>query len=170
VTATSRSQVGPAGTDELMSVETVGLDEFRAHVKVTGDVDVATGAPLWAVLHGHLGAGRRFLRLDMSGVGFLDASGLSGIAQVHHAALDQRGTLVLTGVSARVARLLRLTGLDDVLFVGGTRGGDDVASPAPGGKDGAAAPGVWPGRSVPWTPLAAVRDARQPRGDRRTSR
>lgn len=154
-----------------MSVETVGLGELRAHVRVAGDVDVATGAPLWAVLHGHLAAGRRFLRLDMSGVGFLDASALNGITQVHHAALAQRGTLVLTGVTGPVARLLRLTGLDDVLFVSGMRGDDDVPSPAPtsAGTDGASAPEVWPARTLPWTPLATVRDARRLRHDRRSS-
>ncbi len=121
-----------------MSVETVGLDQDRAQVKVTGDLDMATSAPLWAVLTGHLAAGRKYLRLDLSEVSFLDASALSGIARAHRDALTLRGTLVLTGVHPRIARVLQLTGLDDVLFVSGPRADDGVAPGAPGSGDGAA--------------------------------
>lgn len=102
---------------ERVSVETIGLDRLRAHVKVAGDLDGSTAAPLWAVLQSHLAAGRRHLRLDLAGVAFLDASALSGIVQTHHDALEQRGTLVLTGMNPHVAHVLQLTGVDDVLFV-----------------------------------------------------
>jgi hypothetical protein len=99
------------------------------------------------VLDGHLAAGRHLLRLDLSGVTFLDASTLSGIARVHAAALDRRGTLVLTGVTQRIARILRLTGLDDVLFIGGPRADDDLDD---------AELTLFPARPVPWTPISAV--------------
>jgi anti-sigma B factor antagonist len=130
VTATSRSHDKPSAVGELMSVETVGVDQLRAHVRVTGDLDMSTAAPLWAVLDGHLAAGRRFLRLDVSGVNFLDASALTGISRAHQDALALRGTLVLTGVRPRIARLLRLTGLDDVLFISGPRAHDSRPAPS----------------------------------------
>jgi len=145
VTST-RSHVDPSPVGELMSVETVGLDRLRAHVRVAGEIDMSTGAPLWAVLHSHLAAGRKFLRLDLSGVSFLDAAALSGIVHAHHDASERRGTLVLTGVHRRIARLLRLTGLDDVLLIGDDP--RDVERPRPES---------WPARPVPWTPLAAAR-------------
>lgn len=154
MTATYRSKVDPPATGAVMSVDTLRLDELRAHVRVSGDLELSTGAPLRAVLHGHLAAGRRYLQLDLSSVGFLDASALSGIAEVHHAALKQRGTLLITGVSAHVARLLRLTGLDGVLFVGGPRA-EDLRDAEPAGEDAPAKPTVWPARPVPWTPVAA---------------
>jgi anti-anti-sigma factor len=109
-----------------MSVETVRLDPTRALVRAVGELDLGTAAPLWAVLQGHLAAGRRFLRLDLSGVTFLDATALSGITAVHRDLLAQRGTLVITGVRPLVARVLRMTGLDDVLFIGGPRADDDT--------------------------------------------
>lgn len=102
---------------EKVSVETVGLDRLRAHVRVTGDLDVSTAATLWAVLQGHLAAGRKHLRLDLDGVTFLDTCALSGIVQTHHEALEKRGTLVLSGVNAHVAHVLEVTGVADVLFV-----------------------------------------------------
>jgi anti-sigma B factor antagonist len=102
-----------------MSVQTVRFDRLRAHVRAGGDIDLSTAAPLWAVLDGHLAAGRRFLRLDLSEVTFLDATGLSGVTRVHHEALSRRGTLVLTGIHTHIAKLLQLTGLDEVLLIGG---------------------------------------------------
>lgn len=125
MTVTSRMHIGTPRTGTAMSVETIRFDRLRAHVRAEGEIDISTAAPLWAVLDGHLAAGRRFLRLDVGGVTFLDASGLSGVTQVHRDALAKRGTLVLTGVHTHVAKLLRLTGLDDVLFIGGS------ASPHP---------------------------------------
>jgi anti-anti-sigma factor len=124
VTATSRTE--STQSDTRVAVETVRFDRVRALVKVTGDLDFGTAAPLWAVLHGHVAAGRRFLRLDLSGVTFLDATALTGITRAHQDLLNRRGTLVITGVRQLVARVLRMTGLDEVLFVGGPRADDDL--------------------------------------------
>ena len=111
------TDLGSPPLGERVSVETVGLDRLRAHVRVTGDLDVSTAAPLWAVLQSHLAAGRRHVRLDLAGVAFLDASALSGIVQTHHDALEMRGTLVLSGMNSHVDKVLHMTGLHDVLFV-----------------------------------------------------
>jgi anti-anti-sigma factor len=157
----------PRDAGALLSVETVSLDHRRAHVRVTGDLDLSTGPAVWAILRSHLAAGRDYLRLDLSGVGFLDASALSGIAELHHAALARRGTLVLTGVSGRVARLLRLTGLDAVLLIGGPRADDDLGEPGPEPDPEPesappAAPTHWPAQPVPWTPPAVARGVNRP--------
>jgi anti-anti-sigma factor len=120
----SAAGLTPEGSSS-MSVETVRFDETRALIKVNGELDLSTAAPLWAVLQSHLAAGRRFLRLDLSGVTFLDATVLSGITRAHKDLLARRGTLVITGVRALVSRVLRMTGMDEVLFVGGPRADDD---------------------------------------------
>jgi anti-anti-sigma factor len=116
-------------TDPRVLVATAGCDRLRATVKVTGELDLASGAPLWRVLHGHVEAGRRFVRLDLSGVTFPDATVLSGITRIHYDLLRRRGTLVITGARPLVARALRVTGLDKVLFVGGSRADDDLPIP-----------------------------------------
>jgi anti-sigma B factor antagonist len=142
-----------------VAIETVECDAVRASVKVAGDLDIATAPTLWGLLQAHLAVGRRFLRLDLAGLTFLDAAALSGIVGAHHDALDRRGTLVLTGVSERTARVLRLAALDTVLFVGGPRSEDDLDDiddpDDPGSNERHR---VFPGRLVPWTPLAAVLD------------
>jgi anti-sigma B factor antagonist len=129
VTTTSElpPEVGAVGRPEAssMSVQTVRFDATRALIKVNGELDLSTAAPLWAVLDSHLGAGRRFLRLDLSGVTFLDTTALSGITRTHQELLARRGTLVMTGVRSLVGRVLRVTGLDEVLLVSGPRADDD---------------------------------------------
>ncbi|MGI8678292.1 MAG: STAS domain-containing protein [Jatrophihabitans sp.] len=127
-----------------MSVDTLRFNATRALIKVAGELDLASAAPLRAVLRCHLDAGRRFLRLDMSDVTFLDATALSGILASHHDLLAGRGTLVITGVRGLVARVLRLTGLDEVLFIGGPRSDDDVDRFDVDQLDGAAGPSVAP--------------------------
>ncbi len=127
MTASTRS--APPVADRQLAIETVHFDRLRALVKVDGELDLSTAPPLWAVLEGHLAAGRRFLRLDLSGVTFLDATALTGITRAHQDLLRRKGTLVITGVRALVARVLRLTGLDEVLFVGGPRADDDLPLP-----------------------------------------
>lgn len=130
VTATSagpsEAPAGPRPSGCSMSVRTVRFDDTNALVKVNGELDLSTAAPLWAVLDSHLAAGRRFLRLDLSGVTFLDATALTGITRAHKELLARRGTLVVTGVRSLVGRVLRMTGLDEVLFVGGPRADDDL--------------------------------------------
>jgi anti-sigma B factor antagonist len=119
----------PAPEQQRVSVETSRADRLRALIKVSGELDLGTAAPLWAVLRGHVESGRRFLRLDMSGVTFLDATALTGITTVHRELLQRRGTLVITGARSLVARVLRVTGLDEVLFVSGPRADDDLVVP-----------------------------------------
>lgn len=132
MTATSAdASAAPAGRrsrESSMSVRTVRFDDIRALIKVNGELDLSTAAPLWAVLESHLAAGRRFLRLDLSGVTFLDATALTGITRAHKELLARRGTLVVTGVRSLVGRVLRVTGMDQVLFVGGPRADDDLPS------------------------------------------
>jgi len=126
VTATAERRPEPRSDGPSMSVETVHFDRTRAIIRVTGDLDRATAAPLWAVLQGHISAGRRFLRVDLSGVTFLDAAALSALTRTHQELLTTRGTLIITGVRSVVARVLRRTGLDEVLFIGGPRSDDDT--------------------------------------------
>jgi anti-anti-sigma factor len=79
-------------------------------------VGEAPAARLSALLARERTAGRRFVRLDLCQVSMLDHAGLDTIIEAHHRFLALGGTLVLTGVGPRIARLLELTELDKTLF------------------------------------------------------
>ncbi|WP_061295039.1 anti-sigma factor antagonist [Herbidospora cretacea] len=86
-------------------------------VSVTGDLDATTSPQLHAVVNDLLTSGRPFIAADLSGVGFCDSSGLRVLLVSTIAARELGGLLVLSGVSAPIDRLLRLTGSLTVLAV-----------------------------------------------------
>jgi anti-sigma B factor antagonist len=102
------------------AVTVMQTDETRAVVALHGELDLANAGLLGGVLGNQLEIGRRYVRLDLSGLDFVDASGLSAIVQAHNAFLAARGNLVLTGIGPRFARLIALTHLDRDLFLVGT--------------------------------------------------
>lgn len=107
----------------VLQVTAVQTDSARATVQLHGEVDLANAELVTAVLDNQLALGHRYLRLDLSGVSFLDCTGLSALVHAHNQFLAARGTLVLAGVGARIARILSLTHLDEALFM--TDGLDD---------------------------------------------
>jgi anti-sigma B factor antagonist len=99
-----------------LEVLTVVTDAAIATLQLRGEMDLSNAELLTAVLDHQLALGRRFARLDLSHLRFLDCAGLRAIVLGHNRFLAGQGTLVLTGVSTRVARLLLITGLDEALF------------------------------------------------------
>jgi len=98
------------------TLETLRQNRTHALVRAVGEWDLANAATLADLLGAHEKAGRRFVRLDLSAVTFLDCTCIGVLVSVHRRLLAGRGTLVLTGVSPRIQRLLRLARLDDVLL------------------------------------------------------
>lgn len=105
-----------AGTGNF-DVRTVAADATRAAVRVTGELRAECGLLLGEVLDGHLRAGRRFVRLNVSGVDALDAAAGFELQRAHRAFLERRGTLILTGVGPVVRAALAVDGLLDDLLV-----------------------------------------------------
>lgn len=88
-----------------------------ALLHVAGEVDLASAQRLERALEGELAAGHVYLRLDLSGVTFVDTAALAALRRAHERFLAARGTLVLIGISPTVARLLQVTGQDRVLLI-----------------------------------------------------
>ena len=94
---------------------------YSATVAARGELDLAAAEPLRRLLEQQRRAGHRHVRVDTSDVTFVDTTALGVLADVHQQFLARHGTLTLTGAGPRVRRLLRITGLDQVLFVAGPR-------------------------------------------------
>ncbi|HLY34780.1 MAG TPA: STAS domain-containing protein [Jatrophihabitantaceae bacterium] len=92
-------------------------DRLRANVRIAGDLDLASAQLLSAALEHEIDSGRRYVRLDLSGLGFVDCTGLEALLEAHWMFLNRRGTLILLGLTRSARRLFELTGVDDVLLI-----------------------------------------------------
>jgi anti-anti-sigma factor len=86
-------------------------------VRLRGEIDFATAPGLRERLFGLLQPGVGLVILDLSGVSFCDASGLGVLVGSHHRATMLGLTLRLTALPPRVAKLLRIHGLDRTLTI-----------------------------------------------------
>jgi anti-anti-sigma factor len=86
-------------------------------VQLRGEMDLSNADLLTAALSTHLGRGRRFVRLDLSDLQFMDCAGLRAIVEAHNRCLAAHGTLILTGAGSQINRILAITRLNEVLLV-----------------------------------------------------
>ena len=117
MTAAESHEVHPDGVETLTCVRTGVVDDWRATVHLCGELDLANVGALRAELARHLDAGRRVLRVDATAVTFMDSVVIGALLEASQRCQLQRGSLILTGVSARLQRVLALAGLDQVLLV-----------------------------------------------------
>lgn len=86
-------------------------------VEVVGDLDLASVARVRETLHDALSVRPDRLVVDLGRCGFVDASALAMLLDVHRRSWRHGGVLTLRGCSPRVLRLLSLTGLRRVFDV-----------------------------------------------------
>ena len=84
-----------------------------ATVHLTGELDMLTATDLLEALRSSLLAGSGDLRLDLSGLSFMDSAGLLALLDLTKQ-LEGRGRLVLLSPERPVARLLQLARADTI--------------------------------------------------------
>jgi anti-anti-sigma factor len=92
----------------------VGL---RRLLDVAGELDLATAPSLTAALQAALASGAREIWIDLSGVTFMDSSGLHALLAVRDRLHHDGRRLAVIAPSGPVRRLLELTGVDRILAV-----------------------------------------------------
>lgn len=108
-----------------VSVDSANLEvEHRPEgLAVTGEIDAHTAQTMRdALVPTPVGSE---LRVDLSGVTFIDSSGLRVLIEVHQAMQHDGGRLVLSTPSAQVVRVFRVAGLAAILDI------DPPLPPAP---------------------------------------
>lgn len=84
-------------------------------VAVTGDLDIATGPALADELKALLDqGGHQQLVVDLTGVEFMDSTGLGVLVGAQQEAARQGGSVELICTTPRLLKILRITGLDKV--------------------------------------------------------
>ena len=87
-------------------------------LKLTGDVDIAAAEGVFREGSRCLEGGPPALEIDLSGVTFIDSSGLGALVRIRNQAERQGATVVLVNLSRSSRRLLELSGLDQVFAIG----------------------------------------------------
>ncbi|MGZ0148188.1 STAS domain-containing protein [Kribbella sp. WER1] len=95
-------------------IETAELESYVL-VRVVGDLDLDSAPALTAELKARLGP--RPIVLDLSGIEFMDSSGLGVLVGAHKSAAAQGGALLLAAPGPRVHRILKITKLHKVFAV-----------------------------------------------------
>jgi anti-anti-sigma factor len=88
-------------------------DESTTVVTVRGEIDLETSTELSAVLAGLEWPGD--VDIDLAGVTYIDSTGLRALLTARDAATEAGGTLRVSATSSIVARLIEITGCNDLL-------------------------------------------------------
>jgi stage II sporulation protein AA (anti-sigma F factor antagonist) len=94
-----------------LSVEVAVPREDLALVTVAGHLDLDTATEFQAHLANQLHHGRRHFLLDLSGVPFMDSSGMNIILRVYQEARGLPGSVHVIDPTPAVRRVLDLTGV-----------------------------------------------------------
>lgn len=89
----------------------------RTIVAATGEVDVYTAPVLDDALSTVVSGGATRVVVDLSGVDFLDSTGLSVLVKALKRVRDADGALDVVVTAERVNKVFRITGLDQVIPV-----------------------------------------------------
>lgn len=92
------------------------------HVTVCGEIDHHSAVTLRQGIDQKILETRpKRVEFDLSGVGFMDSSGIGLLMGRYHLMQELGGDLVIRGVSPATDRIVRLAGLDRMIDIQGTR-------------------------------------------------
>jgi anti-sigma B factor antagonist len=80
-------------------------------VAIEGELDIATTNDLQEHVRSAIDAHGPWLILDMSGLDFMDSSGLNVIINAYRTVRERDGALALAALNERVTKVVRLVGL-----------------------------------------------------------
>ncbi|WP_329206594.1 STAS domain-containing protein [Streptomyces sp. NBC_00683] len=92
-------------------------------LEIAGDLDHTTAPQLRQAVDRLTLAAGHLLVLDLTGLQFVDSSGITALLAARNLVMEQGGDIALAAVPANTARILRIVGLDRVFtFVDGRDG------------------------------------------------
>lgn len=96
---------------------TIDVRDAESHsiVRLTGELDMATAPRFHAVLDELVAAGQRCVLVDLYELSFCDSAGLNAFVQGDKQCAGHGGWLRLTRAQGHVARVIELSGVDEVL-------------------------------------------------------
>jgi anti-sigma B factor antagonist len=107
-------------------------------VAVTGEIDLFTAPEFKARIHDAIEDGRDLVVVDLTATTFIDSSSLGVLISAHRRLKGRGGRLVVVSDVPAVMSTFKITGLDSVLEMAGSRDEALSRSEAPGAARGAA--------------------------------
>jgi anti-sigma B factor antagonist len=98
------------------SIQAVRAEQATTLV-VTGEVDLSTAGELAEAGLAALAADATVVIVDLSGVTFLDSTGLAALVTINNRARNEGAVLIVARPRARVRHLFRVTGLDTAFTI-----------------------------------------------------
>ncbi|MER6160501.1 STAS domain-containing protein [Streptomyces sp. NPDC001868] len=97
-----------------LSIDHTVVDDVRV-VTLRGEIDHTVKNELTDALLSYASVTRPRTVVDLSGVTFMDSSGINVLISAHQSMSDAQGCLRIAGAQASVLRVLQLVGLDQVI-------------------------------------------------------
>ncbi|MEU0068793.1 STAS domain-containing protein [Streptomyces sp. NPDC006332] len=97
-----------------LSIDHTAVDDIQV-LTLRGEIDHAVTKELTEALLSHGSMTRPRTVVDLSGVTFMDSSGINALITAHQSMNDAQGWLRMAGVQDSVLRVLELVGLDQVI-------------------------------------------------------
>jgi anti-sigma B factor antagonist len=85
-------------------------------LEVGGELDIGTASQLRRAIATLLGTGCRVVVVDLSETTFMDSSGLGALVWASHRLRAAGGRLTVVNPGERIARVLKVTGVDRLLL------------------------------------------------------
>ena len=127
-----RRQREPAPVGELPPLDVdVASTRYGAVVAIAGELDIATVPRVKAALEAEPAASAGAIVVDLSGITFMDSTGLSALVTLEHALAARAGRLAIACPEGPARLLLDVTGLAEVLAVFATRDEAETAAAGP---------------------------------------
>lgn len=103
------------------SVRDEPVDDDTHVVAVSGEIDIFTAPEFKTLLADTIDAGRKLVVVDLTETTFIDSSSLGVLISAHRRLDLREGRLVVVCDKREVRNTFKITGLDSVLTVVGTR-------------------------------------------------
>jgi len=107
----------PRGKVSHVDVSVTNAPDGAAVVAVGGEVDVYSAPTLKEQFVGLVRAGSATLVVDLTGVTFLDSTGLGALVEARALTGDAGGSLSIVCTHERILKLFTITGLDGVFAI-----------------------------------------------------
>src|SRR4051812_11103474 len=107
-------------SEEPLEIDISRRAERTFVVRLNGDLDLGSASGLALRLEGLPGNGPRQVVVDLSGVAFIDSSGINVLVSLARALAPAGGRLTLAAPSPHVRRVLEIAHVPDIVAVTGS--------------------------------------------------